>query len=252
MMMIGLLLYALIAGFFSLIGAALLLWHKQFSPRILTALLSFAAGTFLAAVFFEMLPEAVGSVTKPHAVFMFVLIGFTGFFVLERLSMRFLVMRDKHAHAEHTEALPLLMIVGDSLHNFIDGIVLALSYVANPALVLPTALAIAAHEIPQEVSDAVVFLKLGWAKKQILLLNIYQSLLTLPGVLVGLWFGNMFETALPYLLALAAGIFLYIAASDLIPEIHHSTRHKNVAIAVLPFVSATIVMYFLLNLTHAH
>jgi zinc and cadmium transporter len=248
--MIALLIYSLIAGLFSLIGAALLLWRRTFSPKLLTGLLSFAAGTFLSAVFFEMLPEAVESVSEPHPIFIFALFGFASFFVLERLSMRYLVDRSKHAHADHTESLPLLMIIGDSIHNFIDGIVLGLTYLANPALALPTALAIATHEIPQEIADAVVFLKLGWSKKRILKLNVYQSLLTVPGVFIGLWFGSIFESTLPYLLALAAGIFLYIAASDLIPEIHHSTGHKNVAIAVVPFVSAIVFMYILLGLSH--
>lgn len=248
--MANLILYALIAGLFSLVGAALLLWRRSFSPKLLTALLSFAAGTFLSAVFFEMLPEAVESVTEPHPIFMFALAGFASFFVLERLSMRYLIDRSKHTHADHTESLPLLMILGDSIHNFIDGIVLALTYLTNPALALPTALAIATHEIPQEIADAVVFLKLGWSKKRILMINIYQSLLTVPGVLIGLWFGSIFESTLPYLLAVAAGIFLYISASDLIPEIHHSTGHKNVAIAVVPFVSAIVFMYVLLGLTH--
>ncbi len=248
--MISLVFYSLIAGLISLSGAALLLWRRSFSPKLLTGLLSFAAGTFLSTVFFEMLPEAVEAVTEPHSIFMFVLAGFASFFVLERLSMRFVVASSKHDHADHTESLPLLMIIGDSIHNFIDGIVLSLAYLTNPALALPTALAIATHEIPQEVGDAVVFLKLGWNKKRILILNIYQSLLTVPGVFIGLWFGNMFETALSYLLAVAAGIFLYIAASDLIPEIHHSTGHKNVAIAVVPFVGAICFMYVLLRLTH--
>ncbi len=248
--MVSLLLYSLIAGLLSLIGAALLLWRRSFSPKLLTGLLSFAAGTFLSAVFFEMLPEAIEAVTKPHSVFMFVLAGFVSFFVLERLSMRFLIASSKHAHADHTESLPLLMIISDSIHNFIDGIVLALTYLTNPALALPTALAIATHEIPQEIGDAVVFLKLGWAKKRIIMLNVYQSLLTVPGVIIGFWFGSIFASTLPYLLAVAAGIFLYIAASDLIPEIHHSTGHKNVAIAVVPFVSAICFMYLLLGLTH--
>lgn len=250
MYMANLIVYALIAGLFSLVGAALLLWRRSFSPKFLTALLSFAAGTFLSAVFFEMLPEAVEAVTEPHPILIVALAGFASFFVLERLSMRFVVASSKHNHADHTESLPLLMIIGDSIHNFIDGIVLSLAYLSNPALALPTALAIATHEIPQEIADAVVFLKLGWNKKRILILNIYQSFLTIPGVFIGLWFGNIFESYLPYLLAGAAGIFLYIAASDLIPEIHHSTGHKNVAIAVVPFVSAIVFMYFLLGLTH--
>jgi zinc and cadmium transporter len=247
---ITLLFYSLIAGLFSVIGAAFLLWHRSFSPKLLTGLLSFAAGTFLSAVFFELLPEAVESVSEAHPIFMFALIGFTSFFVLERVSMRYLIDRSKHTHADHTESLPLLMILGDGIHNFIDGIVLALAYVTNPALALPTALAIATHEIPQEISEAAVFLKLGWKRNRILLLNILQSLLTIPGVFIGLWFGSSFESTLPYLLAIAAGIFLYISASDLIPEIHHSTGHKNVAIAVVPFVSAIIFMYVLLGLTH--
>ena len=153
-------------------------------------------------------------------------------------------------HSDHTESLPFLLILGDSLHNFLDGIVIAIAYVANPVLGLPAALAIAAHEIPQEIGDFSVLMKLKWPKRKIITVNILQSLFTIPGVLIGFWGGQIIASHVPIFLGATAGIFLYIGGSDLIPELHHETAHKHFFRVILPFILSITLIYILTTLAY--
>lgn len=245
-----LIFYSLIGGLFSLIGGILLLIKPELTQKIITPLISFGAGAFLAAAFLDILPEALESVSEPHPILLAMLIGYILFFVLERLIMRLTKIKQGHEHLEHTESLPFLLILGDCLHNFLDGILIAVAYVANPVLGLPTALAIAAHEIPQEIGDFSVLLHLKWSKAKIITVNILQSLLTIPGVILGFYLGKVLQPQLPLFLGLTSGIFLYIAASDLIPELHHQAGHKYFFRVLIPFVSSIALVYLLIFLTH--
>jgi zinc and cadmium transporter len=189
-------------------------------------------------------------VDEPHPLMIALLVGFIAFFALERLLMRYTSKHEQHdhatSHADHTESLPILLIAGDSLHNLLDGIVIGLSFIVDPSLGLITALVVAAHEIPQEIGDFSILLNQGWSKGKVILINILQSLLTVPGALIGYFAGQAVEPSLPYLLAGAAGIFTYIAASDLIPEIHHHAGHKH-AYRVLFIVTLGIVAVGMLS-----
>lgn len=246
-----LLFYSLIGGLFSLVGGMVLLWKPAFTQRFLPSLVGFGAGAFLAAALLDILPEAVEMVEEPHPVFLATIIGFVAFFAVERLIMRYLGHRDAHkGHSEHTESLPYLLITGDSLHNFLDGVVIALAFTADPSLGLAATLAIAAHEIPQEIGDFAVLMKLGWRRMTIVGVNVVQSLLTIPGVFLGYYLGHAVEPMLPYLLAATGGIFLYIAGSDLIPEIHHRSGHTQFFRAVLPVITGIIILYYLSSLAH--
>jgi len=245
--MFNLIGFSLIGGLFSLFGGALVLWKKGFVEKHLTGLIAFAAGAFLGAVFLDLLPEALEFGGATELVFMFVLGGFTLFFTLERLIMKYFKGKDekKSEHSEHTESLPFLLVLGDSFHNFLDGVAIGMVYLASPVLGLPTALAVAAHEIPQEIGDFAVLVKAGWSRKRVLAVNIWQSLLTVPGVFLGYYLGVSFEQFLPYFLAFASGTFLYIAASDLVPELHHNSSHKHFYRVILPFVGAIFAVYIL-------
>ena len=248
--MIQLILYSLIGGVFSLIGGLILLARVDLAKKVITPLLAFAAGAFLGVTFLDILPEAIEQVDEPHNVFIALLIGFVSFFILERLLMFFHVEKGTHEHSDHTEFLPFMLILGDCIHNFLDGILIGLAYIANPVLGLTTALGVAAHEIPQEIGDFSVLLSKGWTKKRIILVNILQSLLTIPGVLVGYYMGHIFESSLPYLLAGVGGVFLYIAASDLIPEIHHKTSHRHFYRVVIPFLASILIIGYLIEITN--
>ncbi len=247
------LFYSLVGGLFSLIGGFLLLLNEKLTQRLMTPLIAFGAGAFLGAAFLDILPEAVEQADEAHPIFIAVLVGFIGFFILERLIMRLKGLhRHETAHSEHTEPLPLLLIIGDCLHNFLDGIVIALAYVASPTIGFPTALAIAAHEIPQEIGDFAILLSLKWGRKKIIAINILQSLLTIPGVFLGLYLGHLLEPYITLLLGGAAGVFIYIAASDLIPELHHRAGHTHVFRVVLPLILSVVLIYYFTSLAHGH
>lgn len=249
--MIELIFYSLIGGLFSLVGGMLLLWKTHLAQKSITPFISFGAGAFLAAAFLDILPEALELGAQPQPVFLATLTGFIVFFVIERFLMRF--VKRYHTgddHSDHTESLAFLLILGDSLHNVLDGIVIGLTYSINPLLALPTTLAVAAHELPQEIGDFSVLLKLKWDKRTIIVVNVVQSLLALPGAILGYSMGQYVTPHLPLLLGATAGIFLYISASDLIPELHHQSGHKHFFRVVLPLLTSVILIYFLSNLAH--
>lgn len=252
--MVGeLIFYSLIGGLFSLIGGFLLLWKPALAKKFITPLISFGAGAFLGAAFFDTLPEALEAVAEPNSVLTAVLAGFILFFTLERVIMKYFVgVHGGHKHSEHSEPLAYLVIGGDLLHNFLDGVVIALAFVANPLLGLPTALAIAAHEIPQEIGDFSILLHLGWKKSHIIIVNVLQSLVTIPGVLLGYFLGQAIEPHLPILLGVTTGIFLYISASDLIPELHHQSSHKHIFRVILPMILSIFLISQLARLAHGH
>lgn len=251
--MLELILYSLIAGLFSLVGGLLILWRADIAKKYSTILLAFAAGSFLGVSFLDLLPEAVEAVDEPHHLFMAALGGFFIFFALETVfAKRPHSHAHPHAHGEsgHMRSFPVLVILGDSLHNFLDGIVIALAFIANPLLGLPTAFAIAAHEIPQEIGDFAVLLDQGWSKMRVLAVNIISSLLSIIGVLVGYFAASLLAGWIPYLLAGASGIFFYLAASDLIPEIHHRARAVKAGGIIASFVIGLSVVGYLVTLTH--
>ena len=252
-----LLLYGLLGALLSLLGGLIFLWKAEAVKKSITPLLSFAAGAFLGVSFLDLLPESVESVTEPHSVFIAFLIGLSAFFALERFLMKYShnhpdpESEHLHDHADHTETLPSLVILGDTLHNFIDGVIIALAYLANPALGLATTLAVAAHEIPQEIGDFVILLDQGWSKKKIILVNLFSSLATIMGIVVAYYTtSTLVEGWLPYLLASVAGVFTYIALSDLIPEIHHRARHKYFFRVLAAFAIGLLLVGYVVSLSH--
>lgn len=248
---IWLIFYSLVGGLFSLIGALLLAWQYEKAQRLIVPLLSFAAGAFLGASFLDLLPEALTD-NPAQPIMAALLVGFVGFFAAERLLMRYLHYHgETETHKDHTESLPYLVVAGDSVHNFIDGLAIGLSFLANPSLGLITTLAVSAHEIPQEMGDFTILLNLGWSKKKVIAINILQSLLTVPGALIGYYVGSLVQPSLPYLLAGTAGTFIYIAASDLIPEIHHQAAHRYVYRVVIACTVGILAVWFLSTLAGA-
>lgn len=249
--MLALILYSLIAGLFSLIGGLLVIWRSESVMKVINPLITFSAGAFLGVSFLDLLPEAIESEVDPHYIFIATLVGFFLFFALERTLMRYVKHHHDHSkHDDHTESLPILVVVGDTFHNFLDGIVIGLAFIANPLLGLPTAFAIAAHEIPQEIGDFAILLDQGWPKWKIIWVNVASSLLTIAGALIGYYAVGLFNFSLPYLLAGTAGTFLYIAASDLIPEIHHRAGHKALYSILFFFLLGLVSIGYLVSLAH--
>lgn len=244
-----LIFYGLIGSILALAGGFVVLWRAEQVKKIMTSLLAFAAAVLLGVSFLDLLPEAVEVVDEPHFVFIAFLVGVSLFFALERTLMKYF-HKHPQEHLEHddphTESLPALIILGDSLHNFLDGIAIAVAYVADPGLGLTTALAVAAHEVPQEIGDFVILLDRGWSKIKVFIVNILSAAMALLGILIGYTTASAFESSMPYLLAGVAGIFSYIALSDLVPEVHHRARHKYLYRILIPFILGLIMMGYLI------
>lgn len=190
-------------------------------------LVSFAIGALLGASFLEVIPHAFEH-GDPHRAALAILFGILGFFLLEK----FLLWRhchteaveSAHAHADHQHAgSGWLVLVGDGLHNFVDGVLIAAAFLTDFHLGVVTTFAILAHEIPQEVGNVAVLLHSGFSRRQALGWNVLSSLTAVAGGLVG-WFALRESLAvLPYVLAVAAASLLYVAVADLIPGLHRRT-----------------------------
>jgi zinc and cadmium transporter len=212
------LFFGLLGSIGAMAGAALLLiFPDAMRQRLLPCLLSYATGTLLGAAFLGMLPKALEK-AAPVVVTGTTLAGIVAFFVLEKL----IVWRHCHeadcvAHGHEGGALILL---GDAFHNFVDGVVIAAAFLTSPALGIATALAVIAHEIPQELGDFAILLASGLSKARAFAYNLVSSLTTLPGVLIGWFWLAEVRQAIPYVLAVSAASFIYIAIADLVPGLH--------------------------------
>lgn len=203
---------------------------RGWSTRRETVFLSFAAGVLLATAFLELLPEATQERSRDEPIFVAALAAMIGFFFLERLLHGF------HVHDEGSAATPgYLILIGGGVHNFVDGVVIAASFLADAALGVATTLAVAAHEIPQEMADYALLLRSRFTQRAALALNFASGLTSLLGAIAVFGFRELVEGRIAWFMTATAGMFIYIAASDLIPELHHP-RHARSWIYTLPFL----------------
>ncbi|NJD24243.1 MAG: ZIP family metal transporter [Betaproteobacteria bacterium] len=218
---------ALAGGVLS-VGAAALLGMAAGVQRV-GVLISFAIGALLGAAFLEILPHALEN-GDPHRMAGTVLFGIMLFFLLEKLVLW------RHCHHDHCEAHDahspghdhgrsgLLILVGDTFHNFVDGILIAAAFLESTELGIVTALAIIAHEIPQEVGDYLILLHSGYSRARALFFNLLSSLATLVGALLAYVALSALREWIPTLLGLAAASMIYVAVADLIPGLHKRTE----------------------------
>lgn len=209
--------FSLLGSVASVGGAALFLFFPEGMRRTLIPyLISYATGTLLGAAFLGMIPHALVHAGS-RQILSAVLIGIILFFLLEKLVLW------RHCHNRecdiHGTAGPL-MLFGDAFHNFVDGVVIAGAFLTSIPLGVATSLAVIAHEVPQEVGDFGILLDSGYSRQSALLYNLLSSLATLPGALIA--FLSLEETKgiIPYILAISAASFIYIAMADLVPRLH--------------------------------
>jgi len=215
--------YSLIGGVFSLVGGLLLLSRKNTAVLLARYATPFAAGALLAAAFFELLPEAI-EISAEGVATRWVLGGILAFFLLEHFLHWF------HHHHEHGNAVAKtpapLIIIGDSVHNLLDGIAIGAAFLISPPAGIVTAIAVATHEIPQEIGDFGLLLKFGLRRKKVLLINAASALMSTVGAVLTYWAGSEADLPLGALLGITAGMFIYIASSDLIPMIHEGAKGR--------------------------
>ena len=199
-----------------LVAASVLLINDSARTRIVPWLVSYAVGALLGAAMLKILPEAVEQVA-PATLFGTLLVGVLVFFVLEKL----VLWRHCHTHDCEVHGGSVAgVIVGDAFHNFVDGAVIATAVMTSVPLGISTAIAVAAHEIPQELGDFAILLHAGYSKGRALMLNVLSGLSSAVGAVVAFVAFDYVPTMRPYCLALAAASFLYVAMADLIPGLH--------------------------------
>jgi zinc and cadmium transporter len=231
------LIYILIATFLisliSFIGVFTLIVKKEFLDKALLFLVAFSAGTLIGGAFLHLLPEAIEETGETSKVFLFVLLGFSCFFVLEQ------IIRWHHHHdtcCSKIAPFSYMILVSDGIHNLIDGFVIAASFMVSVPIGIITTLAIAFHEIPQEIGDFGVLIFGGMNKWKALFLNLTSALAAVIGGIMGFFLSEKIGEATIFLLPFAAGNFIYIASSDLIPEINHHNDSKKSIFYFLVFL----------------
>lgn len=244
-------IFSILGGVVSLIGGMLLLRMKSWSHKTMLVMISFAAGVLLAASFTDLLPEAIelgidGGI-EPRRLFAWTTAAIAGFFLFERSFVWF-----HHHHGPHThQPNPVVQMVwiGDTFHNAIDGVVITASFFASIPLGITTAIAVGAHELPQEIADFSLYLSKGVSKNKTLFLNFLSSLSTVASAIGAYYFWDFLEPVQPHLLAFTAGMFIYIACSDLIPELHEEYHRERMWIQLVAFmfgiISTQMLGYFL-------
>lgn len=211
---------------------------KEHLSNITIMLVALSAGALMGGAFLHLMPEAAEEI-NPEALFSIFLISFVVFLLIEK------VLHWRHCHKENCEIHTFghMNLIGDSIHNFIDGLIIASTFMVSPALGVVTTLAVAVHEIPQEIGDYGVLIHAGFSKKRALILNYAVALTVVLGGIVGYFFFSRLENVLPYLLPFAAGGFVYISASDLIPEIRKESNIKKSITIFLVFLIGIFFMY---------
>ncbi|ORU89853.1 MAG: ZIP zinc transporter [Cycloclasticus sp. symbiont of Poecilosclerida sp. M] len=221
-------LFTLLGGVLSVLMASLvLLVSKKTISKTLPFSVSFATGALLSVSFVGLIPHALEEVGAEnfHTLSITILGGLMFFFVLEKL----VLWRHCHhddceghvdVHAHSHKSAGTLILVGDSVHNFVDGVLIAAAFLTDVHLGIVTALAVTTHEIPQEVGDFAILLQSGFSRKKAFFYNIISSFATLAGGLLAYFWLEDFQSVLPYVLAFAAASFIYIAVADLIPTLH--------------------------------
>lgn len=259
-LLLWILLFCLLGGVLSVLAAALFLalpnrWRKRLLPHTV----SFAIGALLGAALLGLLPHALEGVDGEdfHAISGAVLAGLFGFFLLEKLVLwRHCHHQDCEIHSpdehEHSHsAAGSLILLGDSLHNFIDGVLIGAAFLTDIHLGIVTSLAVAAHEIPQEVGDFAVLLQSGFSTARALVFNLIASLATVVGGLLAYYGLRDLEPVLPYVLAVAASSFIYVAVADLIPGLHRRVDFSTTATQVALIGAGVLLIYVSHSVLHA-
>ncbi len=241
----SILLYIIIStcliSLIAFIGALTLFVKEKLLDKVLLFLVAFSAGASIGGAFLHLMPEAIER-AEPGQVFnlfLYLLFGFCTFFVLENF-----IMWHHHHAREHPEIMPFsyLILISDGIHNFIDGLVIAASFVIAIPVGIVTALAVALHEIPQEIGDFGILIYGGFKKGKALFLNFLSAISVVFGGIVGFLLSERMGKSIVFLLPFAAGSFIYIACADLIPEIRHRASPQKSIIYFFVFLLGIALM----------
>ncbi|MBD3248080.1 ZIP family metal transporter [Candidatus Falkowbacteria bacterium] len=235
----------LLVSIISFVGILGILLKEKLLNRILLWLVGFSAGALIGGAFLHLIPEALEEGAQEN-FFVFILLGFIIFFILEKAL--FWHHCHKHAHEGRdcgVKTFGYMNLIGDGLHNLIDGIVIAASFSVDVSLGIATTIAVIAHEVPQEISDFGVLVYGGFSKAKALLFNFVSALLAVVGAIAGVYLISALDDLNYILIGITAGGFIYISASDLIPEINKEGKTKKSIISLAFFLIGIGFMYWI-------
>lgn len=238
------LISVLIVSLISFVGIITLPIKEEKLKNILLYFVSFSAGALLGDVFIHLLPKAVAEAGFGLSVSINILLGIIVSFILEK----FIHARHLHLKPEksHPKTFSLMSLFGDSIHNFIDGLIIGGSYLVSLPVGVASTIAVILHEIPQEIGNFGILLQGGFSRKKALFFNFISALTAFLGVILSLWVSLSTRNITGFLMPFAAGNFIYIAGSDLIPELHKEVGLKKGIFQLLFFVLGILVMALLL------
>ena len=260
-LLIWIILFCLLGGALSVLAASVfLLLSEDIRNRMLPHFVSFAIGALLGAAFLALLPHALEEAhgIDVHNIGLTVLIGVLAFFLLEKMVLW------RHCHSEHCEAHTpeeafeagskrstiSMILIGDGMHNLVDGVLIAAAFLTDIHLGVVTSLAVAAHEIPQEVGDFAILLHSGLSRTWAFIMNMLSSLTTVIGGIVAYYSLQGIQAIVPYILAIAASSFIYIAVADLIPGLHRRTHIHATLQQIILIVAGVTVIYLAHSTLH--
>jgi len=239
MLMLTILLATFIVSLISLIGIFFIGMKQDTLTKVIKYLVSFAVGGLLGGAFFHLLPESME--TGNPSLFVYVLSGIMIFFLIEKF------LHWRHCHKGHCDAhtFTYMNIIGDGIHNFIDGMIIAASFGTDMRLGVVTTLAVAAHEIPQEIGDFGILVYGGFSKSKALLFNLLSALTAMVGAVIACFSFSQIVWLKEVLIPFTAGGFLYIALVDLIPELHKEAGKGNIALQFIAMIGGLLLMWLL-------
>jgi len=259
-LLLWIILFSLLGGILSVIAAgSFLLFPERIRERLLPHFVSFAIGSLLGVAFLGLLPHAITANPNidAHDIGLTVLVGILVFFILEKLVLW------RHCHSSHCEAhtpdhhqvksdqaAGIFILIGDGLHNMVDGVLIAAAFMTDIHLGIVTSLAVAAHEIPQEVGDFAILLHSGFPRGKAFVFNIISSITTIIGALAAYYGLRGLESLLPYVLAIAASSFIYIAVADLIPGLHKRSHLMATLQQITLIIAGVAVIYVVHSALH--
>ncbi len=240
--LINIIIATVVVSLFSLVGIYALSLKEKTLHSILLVLIAFSAGSILGAAYFNLLPEAIEFFEGESVVFIYLALGFTLFFFLER----FIYWYHGHPHEADisskiadrvaTRGFAYLNLIGDGVHNFVDGTVIAASFLIGFSVGLATTIAVIFHEFPQEMGDYGILVYAGFKRSRALLLNFVVATTVVLGGIVAVFLIEMIQALSGLLIALLAGGFIYLAASELIPELHEEKSFKKSVVQFFLFI----------------
>jgi zinc and cadmium transporter len=218
--------------------------NEKTQKSLMPLLIAFATGVLLTAALLGLIPEAVEKAGKPHIIMPFILGGILFFFIMEKFVI-WRNCRDKECEV-HSHASGPIILIGDSLHNLTDGIVIAASFLSGLNIGIVAGFTIIFHELAHETGDFAILLHSGYSKKKAFLYNIISSSTTIPASIISYFMLDSIEFTIPFFLAFAAASFLYIALSDLTPDLHQNTDIKYILRQLAVIIIGIILMALLL------